>query len=80
MHEDGRLAGVPLMVPVASYRTFSRFVLVASLGLLTFGAVAVAQDQPKDSTKDPKDEVQASRIRKLRAPRPRTSLPMPSTH
>jgi len=52
------------MVPVASYRTFSRFVLVASLGLLTFGAVAVAQDQPKDSTKDPKDEVQAQQDQK----------------
>jgi GWxTD domain-containing protein len=67
MHEDGRLAGVPLMVPVASYRTFSRFVLVASLGLLTFGAVAVAQDQPKDSTKDPKDEVQAQQDQKAQS-------------
>jgi len=55
------------MVPVASYRTFSRFVLVASLGLLTFGAVAVAQDQPKDSTKDPKDEVQAQQDQKAQS-------------
>jgi GWxTD domain-containing protein len=62
---DGRLAGVPLMVPVASYRTLSRFLLIASLALI--GSVAFAQDQPKDSAKDPKDEVQAQQDQKAQS-------------
>jgi len=51
------------MFPVAFYRTLLRLVLVASLGLVTSGAVA--QDQAKDSPKDqPKDEVQPQQDQK----------------
>ncbi|HTS10439.1 MAG TPA: GWxTD domain-containing protein [Candidatus Eisenbacteria bacterium] len=55
------------MFPVASYRMFSRFLLVASLGLLTSGAVAVAQDQANDSGKDPKDVIQAQQDQKAQS-------------
>src|SRR5690242_4477370 len=54
------------MFPVASYRTLTRFLLIASLGLI--GTLAVAQDQSKDSPKDPKDEVQAQQDQKAGAP------------
>ena len=55
---DGRLAGVPLMFPVAFYRNLSRFALVASLALITSGAVA--QDKAQDTAKDQsKDDAQA---------------------
>ena len=55
------------MFPVASYRMFSRFLLVASLGLLTSGAAAVAQDQANDSGKDPKDVIQAQQDQKAQS-------------
>ena len=45
------------MFPVAFYRNLTRLLLVASLGLIS--SIAVAQDQSKDSAKDPKDEAQA---------------------
>ena len=53
------------MVPVASYRTLSRFLLIASLGLI--GSVAFAQDQANDSGKDPKDVIQAQQDQKDQA-------------
>ncbi|HEV2400311.1 MAG TPA: GWxTD domain-containing protein [Candidatus Sulfotelmatobacter sp.] len=45
------------MFRVASYRTISRFALIPILGLLA--SAAVAQDDSKDSPRDPKDVVQA---------------------
>ena len=59
------------MFPVAFYRILSRFLLVASLGILAFGAVAVAQDQPKD----PKDEVQAQQDQKAQTAPAQTAAP-----
>ena len=59
------------MFPVAFYRILSRFLLVASLGIMAFGAVAVAQDQPKD----PKDEVQAQQDQKAQSAPAQTAAP-----
>jgi GWxTD domain-containing protein len=72
---DGRLAGVPLMFPVALYRTLSRFLLVASMGMMGFGAVAVAQDQANDSGKDPKDVIQAQQDQKAQSAPAQTAAP-----
>ena len=55
------------MFPVAFYRNLSRLVLLASLALITSGALA--QDKAQDSAKDqPKDEAQTQQDQKVAAP------------
>jgi GWxTD domain-containing protein len=63
------------MFPVALYRTLSRFLLVASMGIMGFGAVAVAQDQANDSGKDPKDVIQAQQDQKAQSAPAQTAAP-----